>query len=55
MTNLATETDEDRTTLSSITSDLATANAYIASLKRKPKIQSNPADRDKNRSNHGNY
>ena len=53
--NLAALTDADRTTLASITSTLAPANAEIAYLKRKFKIQSNPTDKDKNIFNNENY
>ena len=52
LTNLATMTAVDRTTLASITAAVASANTKMASLKRKLKIQSNPAEKI---FKHGNY
>ena len=53
LAHLDTVTAADRTTLDSITAALASANAKMAFLKRKLKIQSIPAK--KKRFKHGNY
>ena len=55
LANLEVVTNVDCTTLASVTAALATANANIASLKRKLKMHSNPVDKYKNIYKHGNY
>ena len=45
LSNLETVTPADCTTLASITAALASANGEMASLRRKLKIQSNPAEK----------
>ena len=45
LSNLATVTAVNLTTPARITAALASVNAEMASLKRKPKIQSNPAEK----------